>query len=473
MSAAPRRRRLKQGEKFRIVVSSAEEAVEAIREKYGEAARVLSVEQVGGKGLARFLSAPQLEVIGMVMSPEEVEREKTTRDRETAARREQQAQIETKPVPASAPVASNAQAAPALPQAPEAPAQKSPERPERGAGRPTRERPGRRGARTGGERPERPARGTRPVRGARPGRGQPQGDIAPEAPVATPTRPAPAAKPTAAVAQPAPAAVPADPRMREVDTPLTPSGKETLDTLLNKASFDDDLINRLAMTPEWDRISKMQLNHGLTEVFSWLRKEYQQLQPRPIATRMAFMGTPGCGKTTALCKRMATDVFVYGKQIQVLKVEGESPNPDDALRVLCDILGVSLYRDPIDLDKVNPDGELYVDVPGIPLHDEEQWGRLAQRLDELYVETRVMVINAAYEKDAIKEMLILADKLGCTHQVFTHLDELTNITKLWHFILNSNLTTLFFSHGQNVTSEFSADILEYMTNRTFPSYLTH
>ena len=56
----------KAGKKFRLVVRSAEEAVRVIREKLGEDARVLSVKQVGGEGLKRFISSPKLEVIAEV-----------------------------------------------------------------------------------------------------------------------------------------------------------------------------------------------------------------------------------------------------------------------------------------------------------------------------------------------------------------------------------------------------------------------
>ena len=57
------------GKKFRLVVRSAEEAVRVIRDKLGENAKVLSVRQVGGTGLKRFVSSPKLEVIAHV--PEE------------------------------------------------------------------------------------------------------------------------------------------------------------------------------------------------------------------------------------------------------------------------------------------------------------------------------------------------------------------------------------------------------------------
>ena len=61
----------KAGKRFKLVVRSAEEAVRVIREKLGENARVLSVKQVGGEGLKRFISSPKLEVIAEVPAQEQ------------------------------------------------------------------------------------------------------------------------------------------------------------------------------------------------------------------------------------------------------------------------------------------------------------------------------------------------------------------------------------------------------------------
>ncbi len=59
--------------KFRIVVSSAEEAVRLIRKHLGDKAKVISVKQVEGKGLARFLGSPQLEVIATIQDTKDAQ----------------------------------------------------------------------------------------------------------------------------------------------------------------------------------------------------------------------------------------------------------------------------------------------------------------------------------------------------------------------------------------------------------------
>ena len=44
------------GQKYKFIVKSAEEAASIIREKLGEMAQVISVRQVEGEGLAKFLA---------------------------------------------------------------------------------------------------------------------------------------------------------------------------------------------------------------------------------------------------------------------------------------------------------------------------------------------------------------------------------------------------------------------------------
>ena len=56
----------KAGKKYRIIVRSADEAVRVIQRKLGPEARVISVRQVGGQGLAKFISSPKLEVIAEI-----------------------------------------------------------------------------------------------------------------------------------------------------------------------------------------------------------------------------------------------------------------------------------------------------------------------------------------------------------------------------------------------------------------------
>lgn len=58
------------GNVYRLVVRSAEEAVQTIRDKFGSEAKVISVKQVEGQGIAGLFTRPKLEVLVQTGGPE-------------------------------------------------------------------------------------------------------------------------------------------------------------------------------------------------------------------------------------------------------------------------------------------------------------------------------------------------------------------------------------------------------------------
>lgn len=185
--------------RYKFIVASAEEAVKVLRERLGENARVISVRQVEGAGLAKFLRAPKLEVIAQVNAPEPA----------------------AEPVPEPVP-----EPAPATPQVAEPPSE--PPKPE-----------------------PRPAASNRNI-----------------------------------------------------------SSKNDLARILQSGGITETMLARLRANEAWPKIARLPLREALTEIAVLLRYEYQHHAKRPVGNCVAFLGTAGAGKTTALCKRLAMDVFL-------------------------------------------------------------------------------------------------------------------------------------------------------------------
>lgn len=385
------------GRRFRFLAEDTQEAVNLIKEHLGEKAHVLSVKQVKGKGINRFLKSPRLEVIATLPKEEAVE------------------EIPQKAIPA----VTEDSAAPAA----EASEEQSPE--------------------SGIEHSD---------------------AVLPRAHLATERY---------EQGQTDPDVDYSFLENRDNDKDFFPYERtgNSIAKLLRNARFDSSLMSRFESSPEWDRIARLPIGPALSELYSLLSNDYRSLKMRPLGKRIAFMGTPSVGKTTALCKQLANEVFVENKAVNVLKIDNEQPNPDDALRVFCDALGVELMRDPVDPETIDRENTLYIDLPGAAIAGREDWQHLQERMRLLEVDTRVLVLNAAYDNDAIKDAYMWGHKMKATHVVFTHLDELPNPTKLWQFLLCGGLTPLFYSHGQNVSSEYSTGVLDFMMEKTFPSAL--
>jgi flagellar biosynthesis GTPase FlhF len=92
-------------------------------------------------------------------------------------------------------------------------------------------------------------------------------------------------------------------------------------------------------------------------------------------------------------------------------------------------------------------------------------------LDSLNIKTRVLVLNAAYDKQIINKTINQGQLIEATHLAFTHFDEISNSTKLWPILLRNQFTPLCICNGQNVTGDFTTHVLNQMIAKTFPEEL--
>lgn len=359
----------KSGKRFRLTVKSAEEAVRVIREKLGDRAKVLSVKQIGGVGLKKFISSPKLEVIAEI-PPEETDGEDAKLDETIGVQTD--TKIDSGNIPLrkedSEPVSKNQNV----------------------------------------------------------GNGE------------------------------------------EIEAKSKDSNSFDI---LDKTGFDSQLLSDIKLWSNWSSIKDLPLAETLKEVTIGLSDRFRSTNSSPTHDRIALIGAPGVGKTTTLCKFLAHEVFMNKKTPNVLKVENGVPNPDDALRIFCEVVGVTLFREAEKTPSSSSDSPLYLDLPGLSLGQPDEWTNAKETLDELNIQTRVLVLNAAYDKQVLSKSISLGKNIDATHLAFTHFDELSNSTKLWPIILRNNLSPLCICNGQNVTGDFSTNVLNQMIARTFPEEL--
>jgi flagellar biosynthesis protein FlhF len=331
-------------ETYRLVVGSAAEAVDILRDRFGSRGRVLSVRQVGGSGFGWFLQKPRLEVM-VEVGPERKD-----------------------PVPA-------------------------------------------------------------PVDWPKP--------IAPKAP-------SPVEKPGAE------------------ETGLK------VENLLRASGLEPVMVERIRdeLGRDWSGCSKAEILRGASD---FLRGQGRERPAAPLARNRVFLGSCGAGKTTALCKMLADDVFVQGRSAAVLKLDAGQPNASDGLAAYCEVLGVPLFRSPAETVELDNESILYLDLPGLVPGGQGD-SEVRKILDRLEIDSRILVVNAAYDVDLITEAFSSGERLGATHVVYTHLDELRRWGKLWRFILHPGLEPLFFSTGPNLAGDLEDDPVNSLLNRTFDAH---
>src|SRR5882724_5266771 len=76
----------------------------------------------------------------------------------------------------------------------------------------------------------------------------------------------------------------------------------SLPELLRRSGFSESVLGRLQATAAFAGHEDKPLHHSLSEVGRALRRVMEARKPKPLPNRSAFLGTPGVGRTTALCK---------------------------------------------------------------------------------------------------------------------------------------------------------------------------
>ncbi len=264
------------------------------------------------------------------------------------------------------------------------------------------------------------------------------------------------------------------PADRNEPPPRTAAGAEPetgaeapLTAVLRRAGFSDRLLGRLEITSGWRAAAGQPLSQALIDLGRELNSAVTSRPPRPLPARAAFLGAPGSGRTTALCKWLAREVFTRAARGQVWKVEFDRPNPAPALEVFCEALGVPMEHYAPGASVAAP-GFLLADLPGLPPRGTVEARAMMNFLDREQITGRVLVLNAAYAAEGLRAASARGRELGATHLVLTHLDEVTRWGRLWEFLVEGELAPLFLSTGPALTGDMETEVIGTVLRRTLP-----
>jgi len=165
-----------------------------------------------------------------------------------------------------------------------------------------------------------------------------------------------------------------------------------------------------------------------------------------------FVGPPGTGKTTVLCKWLTLAVLSENRKARVWRLDGETANTAEFLTLHGEMIGVPVERfwheaeEPADLD--------FVDLPGVEANNTNALAALRVQVGALPRPHIHLVLNAANETGILFEQIQAFSLLAPEDIIFTHLDEERRRVKLWNFVLGTNCSLSFLNAGQKIPGEF-------------------
>lgn len=165
-----------------------------------------------------------------------------------------------------------------------------------------------------------------------------------------------------------------------------------------------------------------------------------------------FIGPPGSGKTTALCKWLTAAVLRGEHRARVWRLDGEIANTSEFLSLHCEMVGVPVER----FWEGKDGGEelLFVDLPGVEGFSAAGMKTLKEVVSLLPAPHVHLVLNAANETVLLFEQFNWFSQLMPEDLIFTHLDEEHRRVKLWNFVLGTNCSLGWLGGGQKIPGEF-------------------
>lgn len=241
-----------------------------------------------------------------------------------------------------------------------------------------------------------------------------------------------------------------------------------LSGLLRRSGITETALNRLEAGANWKELSSLPLHRALAETSRLLRTQVESRPTRAPLSRAAFLGSPGVGRTTALCKWLAQEVIRRARLGHVVSVEFDRPNSLGPLPVFAEAMGIPLAHFPCETEAAVPNGFVYFDLPGLSTRRPSDNASLATFLERERITERVLVLNAAYDRASLRDAYTAGRDLGATHLVFTHLDEVPQWGKLWDYLFDETLEPLFLGTGPSLTGDCEEDVPGAIVRRTLP-----
>lgn len=208
------------------------------------------------------------------------------------------------------------------------------------------------------------------------------------------------------------------------------------------------------------------LPEQITAVREILRERWRGEPLNGEASVHVFVGVPGSGKSTVLCKMLAQTSLIQGQPATVYQLDSHVANASPLPGVYAEVVGAQFERTaPLNFER--REESVFIDVPGISLHNAKSLEHLRNLIAEFGVPEVHLVLNGAYESAHLLEQVRFFSTLGISDLIVTHLDEESRWGKIWNLVLGTNLNIRALGTGQNIPGDLHPANPDVIFSRQF------
>jgi len=186
-----------------------------------------------------------------------------------------------------------------------------------------------------------------------------------------------------------------------------------------------------------------------TEVNELLRLKWRSEPHQSRAALHLFVGAPGAGKSTVLCKMLAQTSLVERHPATLYQLDTHLANSSSRPAIFAEIVGAR-YERTLPARFERREESVFIDLPGVPLGDDKGLKALQPVIRAFGVPEIHLVLNGAYEAGHLLEQVRFFSQIGITDLVISHLDEESRWGKVWNLVLGTNFAVRYLSSGQNI-----------------------
>jgi flagellar biosynthesis protein FlhF len=246
------------------------------------------------------------------------------------------------------------------------------------------------------------------------------------------------------------------------------SGKKYLTGLyrqLTSQGVDDDiaadLIEGIKLIPHAaERLANGESEPLLTGLLQHMGLDFQPIRFGRAGPRVvAFIGTAGAGKTTAIAKLAAHFAIVRKKTVALITLDDVRIGALEQIRVYARIIGVPLAvasnRSDLkaNLKRFKKMEFIFIDTPGLNPENDSQIRDLQSSFVKLPAVETQLVLSATTKENDLMNVIGRLEGFERRRLLFTRLDETTAIGNLLNVMIRTNIPVSYVAAGHRVPDD--------------------